>query len=178
MQKVAKCFLHFLNHCTLDKPSVRCQVISQDEAVLYKVNYTRYFLSFDSINRERRWNSVPSIIIRVCFNRWLIFCHMPMFCSSLPHYETTLVFGRTLLRSIFRSESKKLLDRCQADKDKFTDEQKTLFLHLPKYSFHPFFIRRNYLPIVDDRILFLNPPHFVCLVNQIFDYVGRWRVRW
>lgn len=105
MQNVAKCFLHFLNHCTLDKPSVRCQQISQDEAVLYKVNYTR----------------------------WLIFCHMPMFCSSLPHYETTLVFGRTLLRAIFRSEAKKLLDRCQADKNKFKDDQKILFLHLPKF---------------------------------------------
>lgn len=57
---------------------------------------------------------------------------MPMFCSSLPHYETTLVFGRTLLRAIFRSEAKKLLDRCQADKNKFKDDQKILFLHLPK----------------------------------------------
>lgn len=60
---------------------------------------------------------------------------MPMFCSSLPHYETTLVFGRTLLKAIFHSESNKLLDRCQADKDKFTDEQKVLFKHLPKSEF-------------------------------------------
>lgn len=57
---------------------------------------------------------------------------MPMFCSSLPHYETTLVFGRSLLTAIFHSESNKLLDRCQADKDKFTEGQKVLFLHVPK----------------------------------------------
>lgn len=55
-----------------------------------------------------------------------------MFCGSLPHYETTLIFGRTLLRSIFESESKKLLDRCKEERDKFTEEQKILFLHLPK----------------------------------------------
>lgn len=46
MQKVAKCFLHFLNHCNLDKPSVRCRVINQDEAVLYKINYSRLLLKF------------------------------------------------------------------------------------------------------------------------------------
>lgn len=72
--------------------------------------------------------------------RWLIFCHMPMFCSSLPHYETTLVFGRTLLRAIFRSESKKLLERCQVDKEKFTEDQKILFLHLPKWEFSRLFL--------------------------------------
>ena len=83
---------------------------------------------------------------------------MPMFCSSLPHYETTLVFGRTLLRSIFRSESKKLLDRCQADKDKFTDEQKILFLHLPKYSYTLIW---NTNPLFGRASLFLNLVSFL-----------------
>lgn len=133
MQKVAKCFLHFLNHSTLDKPSVRCQTISQDEAVLYKVNYTRY----ESSNHQLKVKDEKlTIVFWILFPfRWLIFCHMPMFCSSLPHYDTTLIFGRTLLRAVFHSESKKLLDRCQADKNNFTEEQSVLFLHLPKWVF-------------------------------------------
>lgn len=34
--------------------------------------------------------------------RWLVFCHVPAFCNSLTHFETTQVFGRTLLKAVFK----------------------------------------------------------------------------
>ena len=36
------------------------------------------------------------------YTRWLGCCHIPTFCNSLPHYDTTIVFGRAMLRSIFQ----------------------------------------------------------------------------
>ena len=74
MYDLAKMFLHCLNHWKLEPPAARKNVMSQDEISAYKVNYTR----------------------------WLCYCHVPAFCDSLPHYDTTIIFGRTLLKSVFQ----------------------------------------------------------------------------
>ena len=73
MYDLAKMFLHCLNHWKLVTPTVRKQVMTSEDASAYKVNYTR----------------------------WLCFCHVPAFCDSLAHYDTSLIFGRTLLRYSF-----------------------------------------------------------------------------
>ena len=106
MYDLAKMFLHCLNHWKLETPSTRKQYMSQEELAAYKVNYTR----------------------------WLCFCHVPAFCDSLPHFDTTLIFGRTFLKSVFQTMRKQLLDKFKAEKDKMPPEKRTLVLtHFPRF---------------------------------------------
>ena len=104
---LAKMFLHCLNHWKLETPTARKQTMTSDDISAYKVNYTR----------------------------WLCYCHVPAFCDSLPHYDTTLIFGRTLLKSVFQTMRKQLLGKFRAEKDKMPPEKRTLVLtHFPKYE--------------------------------------------
>lgn len=106
MYDLAKMFLHCLNHWKLETPASRRQTMSADEVSSYKVNYTR----------------------------WLCYCHVPAFCDSLPHYDTTTIFGRTLLRSVFQTMRKQLLCKFRAEKDKMPTEKKALVLtHFPRF---------------------------------------------
>ncbi|KAG0428131.1 hypothetical protein HPB47_024871 [Ixodes persulcatus] len=109
MYDLAKMFLHCLNHWKLETPSARKQQrqhSSNEDAAAYKINYTR----------------------------WLCFCHVPAFCDSLPHSETTMIFGRTLLRSVFQTMRRQLLDKFRAEKDKMPAEKRTLVLtHFPRF---------------------------------------------
>lgn len=105
MYDLAKMFLHCLNHWNFETPSARKTANNADDAPAYKINYTR----------------------------WLVFCHVPAFCDSLPHYDTTLVFGRTLLQAVFRSVRKQLMDKCHSEKDRMSAEKRILVLnHFPK----------------------------------------------
>ncbi|XP_074659125.1 histone acetyltransferase KAT2A-like isoform X2 [Tubulanus polymorphus] len=105
MYDLAKMFLHCLNHWKLETPSARKQQ-QTDDASTYKVNYTR----------------------------WVCYCHVPTFCDGLPRYETTLIFGRTLLRSVFQTMRRQLLDKFRAEKDKMPPEKRTLVLtHFPRF---------------------------------------------
>ena len=73
MTEVAKTFLHCLNHWNLEAPSLMRKDLSLEDASTYKINYMR----------------------------WLMFCHVPAFCSSLKHFDTSQVFGRTLLKAVY-----------------------------------------------------------------------------
>lgn len=65
--------------------------------------------------------------------RWLCYCHVPQSCDSLPRYETTHVFGRSLLKSIFTVTRRQLLEKFRVEKDKLVPEKRTLILtHFPK----------------------------------------------
>lgn len=67
------------------------------------------------------------------FRRWLCYCNVPQFCDSLPRYQTTQIFGRTLLRSVFTVMRKQLLEQARQEKDKLPPEKRTLILtHFPK----------------------------------------------
>ena len=55
--------------------------------------------------------SIISVSPQVNYTRWLCFCHVPAFCDSLPHFDTTLIFGRTFLKSVFQTMRKQLLDK-------------------------------------------------------------------
>merc|ERR1719187_1558354 len=106
MYDLAKMFLHCLNHWKLETPTARKQQMSSEDVSAYKVNYTR----------------------------WLCYCHVPAFCDSLPHYDTTLIFGRSLLKSVFQTMRKQLLDKFRAEKDKMPPEKRTLVLtHFPRF---------------------------------------------
>lgn len=48
MYDLAKMFMHCLNHWNFEAPSIRRTVVTPDEALAYKINYTRYF---DSVKR-------------------------------------------------------------------------------------------------------------------------------
>uniref|UniRef100_A0A8C9VDW2 histone acetyltransferase n=1 Tax=Scleropages formosus TaxID=113540 RepID=A0A8C9VDW2_SCLFO len=82
IEELAKMFLNQINYLPLETPSQRRQRPPGDDGAEYKVNYTR----------------------------WLCYCNVPQFCDSLPRYETTQVFGRTLLRSVFTAMRKQLLE--------------------------------------------------------------------
>lgn len=106
MYEVAKMFLHCLNHWKLETPTGRKQQAQLDDLAAYKMNYTR----------------------------WLCYCHVPAICDSLPRYETTMVFGHTLLKSVFHMMRKQLLDKFRAEKDKMAPEKRTFVLtHFPRF---------------------------------------------
>uniref|UniRef100_A0A674CYH7 Histone acetyltransferase n=1 Tax=Salmo trutta TaxID=8032 RepID=A0A674CYH7_SALTR len=104
--ELAKMFLNQINYWQLETPSQRRRRAPADDAAGYKVNYTR----------------------------WLCYCNVPQFCDSLPRYETTQIFGRTLLRSVFTVMRKQLLEQARQEKDKLPPEKRTLILtHFPKF---------------------------------------------
>ncbi|XP_066571802.1 histone acetyltransferase KAT2B isoform X2 [Amia ocellicauda] len=104
--ELAKMFLNQINYWQLETPSQRRQCSPIDDAAGYKVNYTR----------------------------WLCYCNVPQFCDSLPRYETTQIFGRTLLRSVFTVMRRQLLEQARQEKDKLPPEKRTLILtHFPKF---------------------------------------------
>uniref|UniRef100_A0A8B9GW93 histone acetyltransferase n=1 Tax=Astyanax mexicanus TaxID=7994 RepID=A0A8B9GW93_ASTMX len=81
--ELAKMFLNQINYWQLETPSQRRQRVPTDDVAGYKINYTR----------------------------WLCYCNVPQFCDSLPRYEATQIFGRTLLRSVFTVMRKQLLEQ-------------------------------------------------------------------
>lgn len=56
--------------------------------------------------------------------RWLVFCHVPAFCDSLKHYDTTAVFGKTLLRAVFRYVKKLMMDQFHQERDRMSMERR------------------------------------------------------
>ncbi|XP_013141094.1 PREDICTED: histone acetyltransferase KAT2A [Papilio polytes] len=121
MYDLAKMFLHCFNHWNFETPSVRkLQVSNQEDISAYQINYTR----------------------------WLVFCHVPAFCDSLPHFETSLVFGRTLLRAVFKSVCRQLMDKCHSERDRMPPEKRVLVLtHFPRF-----------LALLEEEIFSANSP--------------------
>ncbi|XP_069504973.1 histone acetyltransferase KAT2B isoform X2 [Ambystoma mexicanum] len=106
INELAKMFLNSINYWHLETPSQRRLRSPADDISSYKVNYTR----------------------------WLCYCNVPQFCDSLPRHETTQVFGRTLLRTIFTVMRRQLLEQARQEKDKLSPEKRTLILtHFPKF---------------------------------------------
>lgn len=106
MYDLAKMFIHALNHWKLETPSVRRQHAPNEDVSIYKINYTR----------------------------WICYCHIPSFCNSLTHYETTQIFGRTLLRSVFNVMRTALLDRIRNDKERMSPEKAAIVLaNFPRF---------------------------------------------
>uniref|UniRef100_F6RUG3 Histone acetyltransferase n=1 Tax=Ornithorhynchus anatinus TaxID=9258 RepID=F6RUG3_ORNAN len=106
MYELSKMFLLCLNYWKLETPAQFRQRSQAEDVAAYKVNYTR----------------------------WLCYCHVPQSCDSLPRYETTHVFGRGLLKSIFTVTRRQLLEKFRVEKDKLVPEKRTLILtHFPKF---------------------------------------------
>uniref|UniRef100_A0A8C5BSZ6 Histone acetyltransferase n=1 Tax=Gadus morhua TaxID=8049 RepID=A0A8C5BSZ6_GADMO len=106
MFELSKMFLLCLNYWKLETPTQYRQRSQKDDGTAYKVDYTR----------------------------WLCYCHVPQSNDSLPRYETTQVFGRSLLKSIFTVTRRQLLEKFRVEKDKLLPEKRTLILtHFPKF---------------------------------------------
>lgn len=105
MTEVAKTFLNFLNHYNFEPPSTRRGDITHEDASSYKINYTR----------------------------WLVFCHVPAFCNSLRHFETSLVFGRNLLKTVFQGMSHQLKKKCITERERFPAEKRAIITQMPKF---------------------------------------------
>jgi len=112
MCDMAKMLLHCLNHWNFEAPNARRATISTNEAATYKINYSR----------------------------WLVFCHVPVFCDSLTRYDTSSIFGKNLLQVVFKPLCRQLTDQCHNEKDRLTPEKRVLILmHFPRYSLNLFF---------------------------------------
>ncbi|XP_017071057.1 histone acetyltransferase KAT2A [Drosophila eugracilis] len=105
MTEVGKTFLNFLNHYNFESPSTRRGDLTHEDASNYKINYTR----------------------------WLVFCHVPAFCNSLRQFETSLVFGRTLLRTVFQYMSQQLKKKCISERDRFPEDKRSIITQMPKF---------------------------------------------
>ena len=62
--------------------------------------------------------------------RWLCFCHVPVQCESFPKYETTNVFGRTLLLSTSSVMRRHLMEKFMAEQDRMPPERKNVALNI------------------------------------------------
>ncbi|KAJ3653216.1 hypothetical protein Zmor_012480 [Zophobas morio] len=106
MCEVARILLHCLNTWEFPSPSSQKHIVSQEEASVYKMEHTR----------------------------WLVFCNVPTFCDSLKHYDTTMVFGRTLLRAVFKYMKKQIMDQFNRERDKMPQERRVMLLtHFPPF---------------------------------------------
>lgn len=62
-----------------------------------------------------------------------MFCHVPAFCNSLRHFETTVVFGRTLLKAVYQYVCQQLLTKCRVEKDRMPEDRRAMLSELPKF---------------------------------------------
>ena len=131
MYDLAKNVLHCLNHWKLVVPNKKEKNLTAEELQAYKVN----------------------------FQRWNCYDHVPHFCDSLTHFDTTLIFGRTFLKSIFQYMRKELMGKL---KDKMPEnDRKTLVLtHFPKFlSLLEEELYSDKSPIWDPDFKISPPPH-------------------
>lgn len=106
MHDFAKMFIKCLNHWKLETPSARRNHSPAEDISAYKINYTR----------------------------WLCYCYVPAFCSSLKYYDTTQIFGRTMLSSVFQIMRRNLLERVRTEKDRLSEEKaKAVSQHFPRF---------------------------------------------
>jgi histone acetyltransferase len=99
---LGKILLHTFNICKLDPPSVAGSKVGASGHDIYKHLYTR----------------------------WLILCHVPGMCDSLPKYEATSAFGRQFMREIFSIVKKHLIDKFITEQDKIPQPKRDLFAKL------------------------------------------------
>jgi len=123
MYDLAKMFLHCLNHWRLETPAVRKAAPKPEK-------------SEDGASDKSALQPPPddTSAYKVNYTRWLCYCHVPTFCDSLDRFETCLIFGRTLLRSVFQTMRRSILDKFRSEKDRMTAEKRTLVLtHFPRF---------------------------------------------
>lgn len=138
MFELSKMFLLCLNYWKLETPTQYRQRTQKDDGTAYKVDYTRCVDVL--LTGAEAWLHLSGVgphhsgvFPFPSGARWLCYCHVPQSNDSLPRYETTHVFGRSLLKSIFTVTRRQLLEKFRVEKDKLLPEKRTLILtHFPK----------------------------------------------
>ncbi|XP_012525260.1 histone acetyltransferase KAT2A [Monomorium pharaonis] len=103
---MTKMFLHCVNFWNFEAPSAKQATMNASDASAYKINFTR----------------------------WLVFCHVPAFCDSLPRHDTSSSFGKTLLQAVFKQFYRELVNKCHNERDRITPEKRVMVLtHFPKF---------------------------------------------
>lgn len=106
MHDFAKMFIRCLNHWKLETPTARKTHSPNEDSSAYKVNYTR----------------------------WLCYCHTPGFCDTLKRYDTSEIFGRALLSSIFQVMKRQLIEKIKTDRERMNPERALLVSqHFPRF---------------------------------------------
>ena len=109
MYDLAKMFLHCLNHWKLVVPNKRRNNLTAEELQAYKVN----------------------------FQRWVCYNNLPFYCDSLEHFDTSLIFGRTFLKSVFQHMKKKFMETIEiymnTEKDEMTERRTLVMTHFPQF---------------------------------------------
>lgn len=77
-----------------------------------------------------------------------MFCYAPIFCDSFQRYDMTEIFGKTLLRAVFKYHRKQILDQFHRDRESIPVERRKLLLT----NFPPF------LNQLDGEISFTKSP--------------------
>ncbi|XP_011068662.1 PREDICTED: histone acetyltransferase KAT2A-like [Acromyrmex echinatior] len=129
---IAKAVTNFVLYKISHLPWRKWQIV-YDMARLFL--YCLNFLNFEGFNTRRlTFNADEAPAYKTNYTRWLVFCHVPAFCDSLPHYDIRLIFGKTLLQAVFRSLCRKLMDICNNERDKLATERGVLIsTHFPKF---------------------------------------------
>ncbi|XP_044750210.1 histone acetyltransferase KAT2A isoform X2 [Coccinella septempunctata] len=105
MCELARILIQYLNNWEFPAPAPN-HIVRQEEMTIYRVEY----------------------------RRWLVFCHIPMFCDSLKHTDTTMAFGKTLLRTVFKHIKKQIMDQFHRARDQMTQERRVMLLtHFPPF---------------------------------------------
>ncbi|KAK9869565.1 hypothetical protein WA026_003317 [Henosepilachna vigintioctopunctata] len=106
MCELARILIQYLNNWEFPPPSNQNHIVRQEEMTIYRVEYTR----------------------------WLVFCHVPMFCDSLQHCDTTMAFGKTLFRTVFKHIKKQIMDQFHKARDQMAQERRVMLLtHFPPF---------------------------------------------
>ncbi|XP_050452981.1 histone acetyltransferase KAT2A-like [Cataglyphis hispanica] len=165
-----------LGHPPFEKPSIAKAVMN---FVLFKFSHlpprewqvmcdmAKMFLqclncwNFESSSAKRTSVLDVNPAYRINYTRWLMFCYVPTFCDSLPHHDTPVIFGKTLLQAVFKPLCRELMDKCHNERDKITPEKRVLLLtHFPKFlSMLKVEIYNNQSPMWDPEFKQAPPSH-------------------
>lgn len=61
------------------------------------------------------------------YARWLVFCHVPTFCKSLPCFKPSDIFGVSLLKNMLPFFKQSILDKFNCAKDSSKDKGPALY---------------------------------------------------
>ena len=90
------------------------------------------FVEVDSLTTHNL-APLPSTENHSIFHRWVCFCHVPVFCESLHKHDATLIFGRSLLCSVFVVMRRQLMERFTAEQEKMLPEKRSMVItHFPR----------------------------------------------
>ena len=143
MYDLAKMFLHCLNHWKLVAPNKMEKNLTVEELQAYKLN----------------------------FQRWLCYNRVPFYCDSLERFDTTLIFGRPFLKSVFQHLRNKLGEfKTEKDfKDGMPAKRRNLYLtHFPNFlTLLEEELYSEKSPIWDPDFRLSPPPHVSQVISTV-----------